>query len=82
MEHMLLAARDALSFIKDRKRPDLDADAMFRRALVSCTQEIGEAAARVSKEGRERAPDLPWTKIVGMRHILVHVYHGLDLDAV
>ena len=82
VEHMLLAASDALAFINGRTRTDLNTDPMLRRALVNCVQEIGEAAAKVSDEGRARAPSLPWSKIVGMRHILVHVYHDLDLDAI
>jgi len=79
---MLLAARDAVAFVAGRTRPDLDSDRMLRRAVVHCVQEIGEAASRMSEEGRARVPGLPWPKIVGMRHILVHVYHDLDHDAV
>ena len=30
-------------------------------------------------EGRQAASDVPWQQIVGMRHILVHVYWGIDL---
>lgn len=81
-DHMLLAARDARNFAAGRTRHDLDTDRMLLRALVHCVQEIGEAAARMSEEGRARIPTLPWAKIVGMRHILVHVYHDLDHDAV
>jgi uncharacterized protein with HEPN domain len=32
--------------------------------------------------GRERVPALPWPKMVGMRHILVHAYYDIDCDAV
>ena len=77
---MLSAARAAMSFVEDRTRADLDADDMLRRALVNAIQEIGEAAARVTDEGRARAPSLPWGSIVAMRHILVHVYWGVDHD--
>ena len=27
-------------------------------------------------------PALPWPRVVGMRHILVHAYYKVDLDAV
>ena len=36
----------------------------------------------MSDAGRARIPELPWGQIVGMRHILVHVYDRIDLDAV
>lgn len=81
-EHMLWAARDAMSYLAGRTRMDVVNDSMFRRALVNCLQEIGEAAARMSDDGRARCAALPWTKIVGMRHILVHVYHDLDHDTI
>lgn len=81
LRHMLSAARDAASIVSGRTRDDLDADMPLRRALKDCVQEIGEAAARVSDEGRRRSPGLPWGSIVQMRHILVHAYYNISLDA-
>src|SRR5205085_3698862 len=78
-EHMLFAARDAVRFAAGRSRPDLDADALLRRGLLNCVQEIGEAAARMSAAGRDRAADLPWGQIVATRPILVHAYFKVDL---
>ena len=79
--HMLDAARQALQFADGRDRQDLDDDAMLRRALKDCVQEIGEAAANVGEPGRARAAQLPWPKIVGMRHRMVHVYYDINCDA-
>jgi uncharacterized protein with HEPN domain len=81
-EHMLRAGRDALTMVSGRERADLDHDVMLQHALVHCVQMIGEAAARISPAGRYRVPQLPWTQIVGMRHILVHAYFNIDYDAV
>jgi len=80
IEHMLIAARDAAGFIKGRTRTDLDSDAMLLRALTNAIQEIGEAAARLSDVGRDRVPGVPWGQIVAMRHVLVHVYWGVDRE--
>ena len=77
---MLDAGRHIELFVKDRSRNDLDNDPMFVRALMNAVQEIGEAAARISDAGRDRAPDVPWGQIVAMRHVLVHVYWGVDRD--
>lgn len=80
IEHMLEAARDVRQYAQGRSRSDLDTDSMLLRALTNAVQEIGEAAANVSDEGRTRVPGLPWGQIVAMRHVLVHVYWGVDLD--
>jgi uncharacterized protein with HEPN domain len=81
LEHMLQAAEDALAFVQDRTRADLDHDRILQHALVHCVQVIGEAAARTTELGRTQVPDLPWPKMVGMRHILVHDYFRVDYDA-
>jgi uncharacterized protein with HEPN domain len=78
---MLAGAKAAMQFAQGRTREDLDRDDMFRRALINSVQEIGEAAARTSDAGRARAAGaLPWGQIVEMRHVIVHVYWGVDLD--
>ena len=74
------AARDVERYIAGRSRSDLETDSMLRRALHNAVQEIGEAAANVSDQARSRVPGLPWSQIVAMRNILVHVYWGVDLD--
>jgi uncharacterized protein with HEPN domain len=80
LRHMIDAARSARRFAEGRSRADLDNDEQFRRSLTHCFIEIGEAAARISESARARIPDLPWGQIVHVRHIVIHVYWGVDLD--
>jgi uncharacterized protein with HEPN domain len=82
LQHMYDAAVDVRAFVTARNRKDLDSDAMLRRALVNALQVIGEAAARVTELGRARVSSLPWGQIVAARHILVHVYWGIDCDQI
>lgn len=43
---------------------------------------IGEAAAQISDETRARAPEIPWTKVVGLRNLVAHEYFRIDLDVI
>jgi uncharacterized protein with HEPN domain len=52
-------------------------DVVIRRLAI-----IGEAAAHLSSELKERHPEVPWAEIVAMRNILVHEYEGIKLKIV
>lgn len=52
-------------------------DAILRQLMVA-----GEAAFRISAMMKDRHPEIPWVKIVGFRHRIVHDYFGIDMDAV
>jgi uncharacterized protein with HEPN domain len=82
LRHIQNACMEAAAFAQGRSRADLDTDPMFRRAVINALQEIGEASSRVTAEGRLACPGIPWGQIVQTRHILVHVYWGIDLDQV
>jgi uncharacterized protein with HEPN domain len=43
---------------------------------------IGEATAQISDETRARAPEIPWTKIVGLRNLIAHEYFRIDLEVI
>jgi uncharacterized protein with HEPN domain len=80
VRHMIEAAESALRFIQSRSRADLDSDEMLSFALVRAVEIVGEAASRISAEGRESKPEIPWTAVVGMRNRLVHAYFEVDRD--
>jgi len=43
---------------------------------------VGEACIEAAKGLAERAPEIPWAKIRGMRNILVHEYWQIDEEIV
>ena len=82
IRHMLDAAEEAMSFIKGKKRSDLEADRMLVLSLVKSIEIMGEAASKVTNESRDGHPEVPWLNIIGMRNRLIHVYFDIDLDRV
>ncbi|MGB9625058.1 MAG: DUF86 domain-containing protein [Phycisphaerae bacterium] len=72
LRHILDAAREAIGFVGHRHREDLDQDRQLVWALVKAIEIIGEAAYQLSTDARAKVPDIPWEKIIGMRHRLVH----------
>lgn len=80
LRHMLDHAQEALSMVSEKQRQHLGQNRMLELALVRLIEIIGEAAARVSSEGQEKYPSIPWPQIIGMRNRLVHGYNQVDLD--
>ncbi len=82
LRHMLEAAREAVKFAEGHKPSDLRQNPLWALGLVKCVEIIGEAAARISREGKAECPHIPWPPIVAMRNRLVHVYFDVDLDQI
>ena len=80
--HMLDTARLAVGKVAGKSRADFDADDNLRLALAHLVQTLGEAARRVSPPFQQSHPQVPWTKIIGMRHKVVHDYLHVDYDIV
>ena len=78
--HMVEAAEQALTFVTNRDRSDLDSDVMLRLALTRPVEIIGEAAAQVTDAAQRELSDVPWPQIVGMRNRLVHAYFDINAD--
>jgi uncharacterized protein with HEPN domain len=45
-------------------------------------QIIGEAASKLSADLRTAHPEVPWSRIIGMRNVLIHDYLAIDIDIV
>ena len=65
-----------------RGREAFEADELIQSWFVRHLQIIGEAARALPEEIRAKMPDIPWSKVIGMRHILVHDYFGIDTEVV
>jgi uncharacterized protein with HEPN domain len=79
---MLLAARDARSFIEGVDQTTFLTSALHQNATIRSLEVIGEAAGKVSNATKAAHPQIPWRDITGMRHRLIHGYGEVRLDLV
>lgn len=78
--HMIDAALKIERFIDGRSREDFEHDIQLQFAVARAIEIIGEAASKVSMEGRSLLPEFPWAQMIGIRNRLVHAYIHVDLD--
>jgi uncharacterized protein with HEPN domain len=79
---MLLAARDARSFVEGVDEAAFRASRLHQNAVIRSLEVIGEAAGKVSTETQAANPQISWRDITGMRHRLIHGYGEVRLDIV
>ncbi|MDI6654450.1 MAG: DUF86 domain-containing protein [Candidatus Hydrothermarchaeota archaeon] len=48
-------------------------------AVVRNLEVIGEAIKNVPNSVREKYPNIPWKRMIGLRNIVIHEYFGIDL---
>lgn len=75
-------AIDRIEKYTAKGRTAFQKDELIQNWIVHHLQIIGEATRSLSSEFRERHPEIAWSKIIGMRNILVHDYFGIDVDVV
>lgn len=76
--HDILEALDSVAkMIDGRTEAGFLGDETQCYAVAQRLTVVGEAAARLSPELKQRYPSIPWADIVGFRNILVHEYFGI-----
>ena len=78
---------DAISRIEEHtqkiKCEDFMDNHLIQDGVIRQIEIISEATKRLSREIREKHPEIPcWKDITGMKDKLIHDYFGVDMDAV
>lgn len=77
--------RDAIARIESYTqggREAFFADTKTQDAVIRNLEVIGEAVKNLSADLRVTHPEMPWTRIAGMRDVLIHDYFGVRLETV
>ena len=80
--HILEAISEIESYIKNNDFAAFSANSMMRFASIKQIEIIGEAANAISSKTKNKFSDLEWKQIIGMRHVLVHEYFGVDVTLI
>ncbi len=51
-------------------------------AVIRNLEIIGEASSNIPEDMREKYPDIPWKRMIGLRNIAIHEYFGVDLTII
>ncbi len=84
-EVYLLHIRDAIKRIESYTGDGKDAflrEPIIQDAVIRNLEIIGEAAKNLSAAFRSENAEQPWSKISGMRDVLIHEYFGVRLETV
>ena len=82
IDDIINAISDVADFTRGMSYEMFVADKKTVSAVIRCLEVLGEAAKHIPVSFRKKHPDIPWSKMAGMRDILIHDYMGVDLITV
>lgn len=77
MEHILSAIQAILDNKDKYHYEEIKDDPIIFFGFVKQVEIIGEAAYMLTKEFRDEHPQVDWSGMQGMRHVLVHGYYTI-----
>ena len=79
----IVDASDAiLRFLEDVEQSNFLKDELRQSAVLQKLIVIGEAAARLSEEFRDRHQQIKWRSVIGLRNSAVHEYFSINWEVV
>ena len=82
LEDIRTACEECFTFVEEMTFEEFRLDRRTRLAVVKEIEIIGEAAEKIPDQIRDRAPEVPWSAIIGMRNLLTHEYFQVNCETV
>src|SRR3989338_9318063 len=80
LEHILESIRKIEGYTEGISKHEFLKSNMVQDAVIRNLEIIGEATKNISKNFREKHPEIVWRRISGFRDVLIRMYFGIDLD--
>lgn len=79
---ILAAIIEVEQFIAGMAFDQFEEDRKTINAVIRSLEVLGEATKHIPTSYRNKHPAIPWSKMAGMRDVLIHDYMGVDLMTV
>ncbi|MCM1555876.1 MAG: DUF86 domain-containing protein [Bacteroides sp.] len=80
LEHILTACNTITAGMQQYSFDDIQKDTLLFYGFIKQVEIIGEAAYQTTRQFKAEHPDIPWDKMEGMRHVLVHDYYSINFE--
>ncbi len=78
LTHILDAIIEIEEYVVDANYSKFKENSMMRFACIKQLEVIGEASNHITTDIKEKFSSIKWPQIIGIRHIFVHEYFGID----
>jgi uncharacterized protein with HEPN domain len=82
LNDIIIAITDIEEFTHGMSYELFAGDKKTINAVIRSLEVLGEATKHVPTSFRKKYPNIPWSKMAGMRDVLIHDYMGVDLMTV
>ena len=82
LHHILSSIERIEEYTEGLEKEDFISSNLVQDGTIRQIEIIGEATKNLSKDFREKYPQVPWKDIAGMRDRLIHHYFGVNLKDV
>lgn len=82
LSHILNSIERIEEYTEGMEKDDFFSSNLVQDGTVRQIEIIGEATKNLSRDLREKYPQIPWSDIAGMRDRLIHHYFGVNLKDV
>jgi uncharacterized protein with HEPN domain len=77
IDDIITAIDDITDFTYGMSYEMFASDKKTVNAVIRCLEVLGEAAKHIRHHSEKKHPNIPWSKMAGMRDVLIHDYVGL-----